>query len=191
MTYPEPYSSNGDYDNSSSLDSGYSDSGSLNSGSGSNDYFTRPSFGGSLDSPATEGSSNPNSITGNVADSTPTALVYLKDGTMYTASDYWLADGKLHYVTSYSTESIVDMDEVDLQRTVDENAKRGVTFRLKPTQNGPTAAPSVTPAPNGSGNGTASKGADGRSDGATPAASPAPDPIPAPRVQETSETQTY
>ena len=51
---------------------------------------------------------------------------------MYTASDYWLVDGKLHYMTSYSTESVVDMDEVDLQRTVDENAKRGVTFTLKP-----------------------------------------------------------
>jgi hypothetical protein len=114
----------------------------------------------------------------------------LKDGTMYTASDYWLVDGKLHYVTSYSTESIVDMEEVDLQRTVDENAKRGVTFRLKPTPNGPTAAPSGAPGSNGTGTGTASSGSDGRREGATPAASPAPKPIPAPQVQDTSETQT-
>ena len=180
VTYPAPYSSG--LDNNSSDNATPSD-----------DYFQRPSFGGSLDAQVPEGSPNTNPDTGNVAATTPTVLVYLKDGTMYTASDYWLVDNKLHYLTSYSTESIVDMDEVDLQRTVDENAKRGVTFTLKPSRNGPAAAPapdsSPAPKPNGTGTASSDPGA-GRDGGATPAASPAPDPIPAPRVQDNSETQT-
>ncbi|MGA9144868.1 MAG: hypothetical protein WA664_08265 [Candidatus Acidiferrales bacterium] len=189
VTYPAPYSGT-DEDDDSSLNSTPSD-----------DYFQRPSFGGTLNFQSDtqgydQGSPNTNAITGNVAASTPTVLLYLKDGTMYTASDYWLVDNKLHYVTSYSTESIVDMDEVDLQRTVDENSKRGVTFTLKARPNGPTPAPSAAPGsgtqPNGTASSAPSIGADGRSEGATPAASPAPErPIPAPRLQETSETQTY
>jgi len=179
VNYPSTYGG-GDYDNSL-------DDSSNNNAAPSDDYFQRPSFGGSLDNAPT-GSPNTNPDTGNVAVTTPTVLLYLKDGTMYTATDYWLVDGKLHYLTSYSTESVVDMDEVDLQRTVDENAKRGVTFTLK---HSPNATPGSSPAPAPSGLGTASSdpGA-GRDGSATPAASPAPDPIPTPQVQDTSETQT-
>jgi hypothetical protein len=90
-----------------------------------------------------------------VAQSMPTVLLYLKDGTMYPATDYWLVDNKLHYRANYGAESVVNLDEVDLQRTVDENARRGVRFTLKPNPNGPTAAPA--PSPNGvQPNGTAS-----------------------------------
>jgi len=183
VTYPAPYSGT-DSDNSS-----YNNSSSDNA-SPSDDYFQRPSFGGSLDAEP-QGSPNTNPDTGNVATTTPTVLVYLKDGTMYTASDYWLVDGKLHYMTSYSTESVVDMDEVDLQRTVDENAKRGVTFTLKPSRNGPGPSPDSAPAPRPNGTGTASSdpGA-GRDGGATPTANPTPEPIPAPRVQDSAEAQT-
>jgi hypothetical protein len=158
----------------------------------STSYGSSDSFNASLNSEPV-GSPNPNSVTGNVAQSTPTVLLYLKDGTMYTASDYWLVDNKLHYVTSYSTESILDMDEVDLQRTVNENAKRAVRFTLKPNPNGPTAAP----APNSNGaqsSGTASSnpsnGPDTNGGGATPATSPAPTPVPARQAQETSQSQT-
>ncbi len=184
VTYPAPYSGT-DEDNDSSSNVSPSD-----------DYFQRPSFGGSLNDdtlPSTaEGSPNPNAVTGNVAQSSPTVLLYMKDGTMYTASDYWLVEGKLHYVTSYSTESVVDMDEVDLQRTVNENAKRGVTFTLKPNPNGPTAAPSSngSSAPYGTGTASSDPSNGNRDGGATPAASPAPEPIPAPRVQDSSATQT-
>lgn len=83
-----------------------------------------------------QGSPNTNADTGNVATSTPTILLYLKDGTMYTATDYWLADGQLHYVVNYGGENTVDIGQVDLQRTVDENAKRGVTVTLKPRPDG-------------------------------------------------------
>ncbi len=63
--------------------------------------------------------------------SRPTILVYLKDGTTLAADDYWAVDGQFHYRVKYGGESSVDMDQVDMQRTVDENAKRGVRFTMK------------------------------------------------------------
>ena len=106
--------------------------------------------------PPADYSSNTNPITGNVAASTPTALIYLKDGTTYAASDYWLQGGQLHYTVNYGGESTLSMDEVDLQRTVDENARRGIHFSLKPNpsrvssqprQNQNNASPAIAPAP--------------------------------------------
>ncbi len=75
---------------------------------------------------------NPDRNTANVASSTPSVLIYLKDGSTFVASDYWLKDGVLHYDVNYGGPGTVNMDEVDLQRTVDENARRGVKFILKP-----------------------------------------------------------
>ena len=88
-----------------------------------------------------QGAVNENPMTGNVAASTPTILIYLNDGTTYAASDYWLADGKLHYNVNYAGESAVNIEDVNLQRTVDENAKRGVHFTLKPAPNTYTPPP--------------------------------------------------
>jgi hypothetical protein len=106
------------------------------------DNYNQPSNNGqTYNGTALLGSPNTNPLTFNVAQSTPTVLVYLKDGTMYAASDYWLADGKLHYRVNYDGESAVDLDQVDLQRTVDENAKRGVHFSLKPSPDVAPAAP--------------------------------------------------
>jgi hypothetical protein len=61
-----------------------------------------------------------------------TAVLYLKDGSSYAVSDYWLADGKVHYVTSYGGENAIDESELDLQKTVNENAAQGLTFTLRP-----------------------------------------------------------
>jgi hypothetical protein len=74
-------------------------------------------------------------------------LLYLKDGSSFAVSDYWLADGKLHYVTSYGGDNAVDESRVDLQRTVDENAARGVDFTLKPRPAGTSDAATPAPAP--------------------------------------------
>lgn len=73
-------------------------------------------------------------------------LLYLRDGSSFAVSDYWLADGKLHYVTSYGGDNAVDESQVDLQRTVNENAARGVDFSLKPQPagTGNAAAPAPT-----------------------------------------------
>jgi hypothetical protein len=130
--YSDYYGSSGSaynapYDNPSS---GYGSSGSSNSWLNS-----------SLGSP------NTNPLTGNVMDSAPTILLYLKDGTMLAASDYWIADNKLHYLVNYGGENTVEMSEVDLQRTVDENGKRGVKFWLKPNANSTTGMPATSPSP--------------------------------------------
>ena len=79
----------------------------------------------------------------NVASAQPYVVVFLRDGSSYAVSDYWLAGGKLHYVTSYGGENSVDANQLDLQRTVNENASHGITFTLRP-------AP-ATDAPNGAG----------------------------------------
>jgi hypothetical protein len=77
-------------------------------------------------------------------------LLYLKDGSSFAVSDYWLVDGKLHYVTSYGGDNAIDESRVDLQRTVDENSARGVDFTLKPQPagTGDAAAPASAPAQN-------------------------------------------
>ena len=68
-----------------------------------------------------------------------TAVLYLKDGSSYAVTDYWLADGKIHYVTSYGGENAIDQSALDLQRTVNENATQGLTFTLRPAANAPNA----------------------------------------------------
>jgi len=60
----------------------------------------------------------------------PTVTIYLKDGSSYGVTDYWLADGNLHYVTTYGGENSISVERLDLQKTVDENAGRGVNFTL-------------------------------------------------------------
>ena len=60
-------------------------------------------------------------------------VLVLRDGSMYAVNDFWLEGGKLHYVTTYGGENSFDPAQLDMQRTVDENAKRGITFTLYPT----------------------------------------------------------
>jgi len=59
-------------------------------------------------------------------------VLYMKDGSVYAVTNYWIADGKLHYLTSYGGENTIEMSDLDLQKTVDVNSKRGVDFTLKP-----------------------------------------------------------
>ena len=106
----------------------------------------------SQSAPATNYSSDPGPTTGNVAESMPTILLYLTDGTVYPATQYWVSGSTLHYVVAYGGESTVPIDQVDMRRTIDENAKRGVRFNLRPrSYRNPTtsvpAPPSVAPAP--------------------------------------------
>lgn len=57
-------------------------------------------------------------------------VLWLKDGTVYGLRDYWFVAGKLYYVTNYGGENSIDMDRVDLQKTVDEVAFRSADFTL-------------------------------------------------------------
>src|SRR5579862_6116184 len=71
---------------------------------------------------------------GGSASSTDSEVVlFLKDGTVYAITDYWIADNKLHYVTNYGGENSIPLDQLDMQRTVDTNAKRGINITLRPT----------------------------------------------------------
>jgi hypothetical protein len=79
----------------------------------------------------------------------PYVILYLKDGSSYAVSDYWLSGGKLHYVTSYGGENVIDQSQLDLQRTVNENATRGVDFTLRPEPTGNGATAPSAPAPDG------------------------------------------
>jgi hypothetical protein len=63
------------------------------------------------------------------ADST---VLFLKDGTSFAVTDYWLESGRLHYVTTYGGANAIELEALDTQRTVDENARNGVTFTLRP-----------------------------------------------------------
>ncbi len=64
-------------------------------------------------------------------------VLYLKDGAVYVVNDYWYDDGKLVYSTATGQDS-VDLDRIDMQKTLDVNAKRGLVFTLRPA---PQAAP--------------------------------------------------
>jgi hypothetical protein len=73
-------------------------------------------------------------------------VIYLQDGTSFAVADYWVADGKLHYVTSYGGENAVDLNQFDIERTTEENATRGVTVTLRgaAARNAPTTPPTST-----------------------------------------------
>lgn len=75
---------------------------------------------------------NNSSVENENQEQAPETVIYLKDGTSFAVTDYWVADGQLHYVTSYGGENAVDLDNFDLQRTTDENASRGVSITLRP-----------------------------------------------------------
>jgi hypothetical protein len=90
---------------------------------------------------------------GSASSSDSEVVLFLKDGTVYAITDYWIADNKLHYVTNYGGENSIPLEQLDIQRTVDVNAKRGINITLRPTptpQSQQQAAPepgAATPAP--------------------------------------------
>ncbi len=60
--------------------------------------------------------------------------LYLKDGTVYEVTDYWLVNDELHFTTTEdgkSVEHTIPFDDLDLQKTVDVNTQRGFHFVLR------------------------------------------------------------
>jgi len=60
--------------------------------------------------------------------------LYLKDGTVYDVTDYWLVNDQLHFTTVENGKSVeheIPFDELDLQKTVDVNTERGFNFVLR------------------------------------------------------------
>ncbi|MGB6876240.1 MAG: hypothetical protein WBD87_09425 [Candidatus Acidiferrales bacterium] len=62
----------------------------------------------------------------------PVVKLVLKDGTVFGVNYYWLADGRLNYITTYNIQTSIPLDDLDLQKTVDLNYKLGITFTLTP-----------------------------------------------------------
>jgi hypothetical protein len=64
------------------------------------------------------------------------AQLYLKDGTIYNVTDYWLVNNQLHFTTIDESgtkwvEHTIDFDQLDLQKTIDVSAQRGFRFVLR------------------------------------------------------------
>jgi hypothetical protein len=59
-------------------------------------------------------------------------LLQLRDGSMYGLIDYWVRDGELHYTTTYGGQDSVTFERIDIEKTVQLNADRGVPFMLVP-----------------------------------------------------------
>jgi hypothetical protein len=65
------------------------------------------------------------------------AELFLKDGTVYDVTDYWLVnDNELHFTTvdassGKTTEQVIGFDQLDLQKTIEMNKNRGFRFVLR------------------------------------------------------------
>jgi hypothetical protein len=77
-------------------------------------------------------------------------VIFLKDGGVDLVTDYWVADGKLHYVNG-GGQNTIPLDDIDIQKTVDVNSSRGLTVTLRPkpggADNGAPEQPNNAPAP--------------------------------------------
>ena len=59
--------------------------------------------------------------------------LFLKDGTVYTVTDYWFVSDQVHFIVpeeggTKSVEQVIGLDELDVQKTIGVNARRG--FRV-------------------------------------------------------------
>lgn len=72
-------------------------------------------------------------------------LLYLNDGTVFAVSSYTVSDGQLHYLTAYSEKNYFSVELLDLQKTIEANAERGVAFTLTPAPTPATSATKPTP----------------------------------------------
>lgn len=62
--------------------------------------------------------------------------LFLKDGSVYDVTDYWVVNGQLHFTMleeggTKPVEHVIGFDELDLQKTVDTNTARGFRFVLR------------------------------------------------------------
>lgn len=62
--------------------------------------------------------------------------LYLKNGTILNVTDYWLVDDQLHFTMieedgKQPAEHVIRFSELDLQKTVDVNTRRGFRFVLR------------------------------------------------------------
>ncbi len=56
--------------------------------------------------------------------------IFLKNGGIFNVILYWVDRGQLNFVTDNGSAIAMSMDQIDLQRTISENAKQGKLFNL-------------------------------------------------------------
>jgi len=91
--------------------------------------------------------SNSSAIKGASGPSPDYILLYFKDGSVFTIASYTVAGGRLHYVTAYHEEGDVEVRQLDVQKTIQANAARSVTFTLTPPSRGAGTVASGPPSP--------------------------------------------
>jgi hypothetical protein len=61
--------------------------------------------------------------------------LYLKDGEVYSVTDYWFVNDQIHFTMleggTRPAEQVIDLDELDLQSTIDVNTRRGFRFVMR------------------------------------------------------------
>jgi hypothetical protein len=76
---------------------------------------------------------------------TPAMLLYLTTGSTIAATDWWVAHGRLQYITDPGTNGAIDLSQFDLEQTITQNEKRGLQFHLKFTPPSNLYPPSERP----------------------------------------------
>ena len=82
----------------------------------------------------------------------PLVQISLKDGTVYNVNDYWFVDDQIHFTMldesgRKSVEQVVAFDDLDVQKTIDVNSRRGfrVVMRSEPIEQYLRDHPDLTP----------------------------------------------
>ncbi len=99
-----------------------------------NSYSTPPETSPSSDTGAPPDDQSPTQYTDTGKIEMP-VLLYMKDRSVFAASDYWVENGKM-----------VELDQVDIRRTMAENADLGTQVTLKPRPANSEPSP-ATPSP--------------------------------------------
>ncbi len=61
----------------------------------------------------------------------PPMVLYFTDGSSIAASDWWVARGRLQYITTSGKTGSTDISQLDLEQTIKQNEKRGLDFHLR------------------------------------------------------------
>lgn len=82
----------------------------------------------------------------------PLVQLFLKDGTAFSVYDYWFVNDQIYFTTldesaTKSVEQVIAFDDLDAQKTIDVNSRRGfrVVMRNEPIEQYLRDHPDLTP----------------------------------------------
>jgi hypothetical protein len=61
----------------------------------------------------------------------PTMVLYMADGTTISAKDWWVAHGRLQYITDTGATGSADLSQFDVEQTIKQNETRGLDFHMR------------------------------------------------------------